>query len=1194
MRTRLTLSSITITIFLLSGFALHLSAQQKKLTLSALSQNQIVNGFKAEAIYLNDANEPMGGRFVHQATGFTLDLLQIESVPQAFIWVNTFPVSDKGEPHTQEHLLITKGNKGHDINTREGMSLAQSNAFTSQLHTVYDFNTAAGGEVFYDLFERFLDALLYPDYTDEEVSREVRNWGITQNPDSTLRLEEKGSVYNEMSTTMNNPYALLYDSIGRLLYGNNHPISLNAGGLPAGIRVLNAADIHKFHDEHYFLANMGAITSLPGTMQLDSVLNRMNNILNELNKQNTNHASHVAITLPLPQPAAAKQISIIDYPSENEQEPGTMLFAYPADLNLSATEDVLLGNFLSVFAGDATTNLYKLFVDSKTRIKDFDAQSVYGYADDKQGQPIYFGLDGIKTENLTKEKAELAREQIKNELNKIASYKDHSPELIAFNKRYENSLISLTRFYTKFVNTPPKFGFRNTFDAWYSQIQEMNKIPGFRKSVVLKPQLDSVHQLLSSGTNIWKKYLQEWNLTTAIPYVVVSKANPSLITKAETERKERSAAEVTRLKSLYNMQDDQSAILRYKAIYDSNTTALEKAEQAHIIKFIDNPPLTLDDQLIYKQETLNGNVHMLASVFNNMTSVTTGIALNLNSVPQNKLVYLAIMPQLLRGTGIIKNGKAISYEDMSQMLQQQILSLESYYSTSSITGRAELVVKGAGNNVAEGERAIEWMNDVLKQPNWTKENLPRIRDLVEQELSGIRKTMQNPEEYWVTDPATAYFSQDKPLLLATSSFLTRALNIFRLKWMLKDAGTSSDSAAIQTFLSSIANAQGDREELSKLLSVINSKDAMSSDSAGINKQYADAFNQLPVSAKQLAKDAAEDLEQMLNDIPYNSLHTDWNYLCKTMQQGLAQTPEKTLADLNALRKSLLNTNNARLFIIGSQSTEDKLTADINKMLSDFDKTSATQQQYSSTKMIDERVKQRMNATETPVFVGLMNPNSPTGVFINSAPLTTYRDTTKEQLQKFLSAELYAGGGKQSVYTKSTGAGLSYSTGVGASPASGRFQYYAERTPELPQTLRFVINEIKNAPVDSGAVDYVVSLAVRGNRSASDYEVRGEAMAADLTDSITPEVVKTFRQSILQLRKEPDFLNAIYHYKDSVYQKILPGYGTPSKDVEGAINFVIGPEKQMKAYEAYLKSVEGENTTLYRLYPRDYWMADAGN
>ena len=44
-----------------------------------------------------------------------------------------------------------------------------------------------------------------------------------------------------------------------------------------------------------------------------------------------------------------------------------------------------------------------------------------------------------------------------------------------------------------------------------------------------------------------------------------------------------------------------------------------------------------------------------------------------------------------------------------------------------------------------------------------------------------------------------------------------------------------------------------------------------------------------------------------------------------------------------------------------------------------------------------------------------------------------------------------------------------------------------------------------------------------------------------------------------------------------------------KDVAGSNYFVIGPEKQMTAYEAYLKSAEGADTKLYRLYPRDFWM-----
>ncbi len=91
-------------------------------------------------------------------------------------------------------------------------------------YTNYQFNTAGGAEAFYELFNEYIDVLLHPDYTEEEVRREVRNWGVTENPDKTLRLEEKGSVYNEMTSSMNNPDCRLYDASLRMLYGDAHPI----------------------------------------------------------------------------------------------------------------------------------------------------------------------------------------------------------------------------------------------------------------------------------------------------------------------------------------------------------------------------------------------------------------------------------------------------------------------------------------------------------------------------------------------------------------------------------------------------------------------------------------------------------------------------------------------------------------------------------------------------------------------------------------------------------------------------------------------------------------------------------------------------------------------------------------------------------------------------------------------------------
>jgi Zn-dependent M16 (insulinase) family peptidase len=413
--------------------------------LSDLVQNQKLNGFSATSVYLNDAGERMGGRFMHDKTGFTLDLLRIESVPQTYVWVNSPPLSDKGEPHTQEHLLITKGNKGHALNTRESMSLASSNAFTSQIYTAYHFHTVAGADVFYGLMEQYLDALLHPDYTDEEVHREVCNWGVAEDAETKkLRLEEKGTVYNEMKTSMNNPYAASYYSLGRMLYGTNHPMSYNAGGMPDDIRVLDAEMIRKFHDLNYHLDNMGAITALPKNLSLADVLKAMDAMLNRLQAGEPSKRTTKS-ELPPPHPAASGIIETTSYPSTNSNDPGHMLLAWPASLKLDPTEKLLLNSFLTVFAGEPGTNLYKKFIDSKTKEMDLGAQGLFAYVDNGQGQPVIIGITDMDAGNLTNANAARVKKAILEELRNIADYKEGSAELKEFNDRFKNNLADMKR-----------------------------------------------------------------------------------------------------------------------------------------------------------------------------------------------------------------------------------------------------------------------------------------------------------------------------------------------------------------------------------------------------------------------------------------------------------------------------------------------------------------------------------------------------------------------------------------------------------------------------------------------------------------------------------------------------------------------------------------------------------------------------
>ena len=195
---------------------------------------------------------------------------------------------------------------------------------------------------------------------------------------------------------------------------------------------------------------------------------------------------------------------------------------------------------------------------------------------------------------------------------------------------------------------------------------------------------------------------------------------------------------------------------------------------------------------------------MVASTFENMTSATLGIALRLDGLPEEQLVYLSMLPALLAQAGVIKDGKPISFEEMSEMQRKEILALNSYFTTNFKTNRVELAVRGSGNDLGESQRALEWMKLVLMSPDWRPENLARIRDVVDQTLSGLRNRMQSAEENWVNDPADAFWRQDNPLLLTTSSFLTRAHNVHRLRWMLKDPGSEAHREAISSFLSNLA------------------------------------------------------------------------------------------------------------------------------------------------------------------------------------------------------------------------------------------------------------------------------------------------------------------------------------------------------------------------------------------------------
>ena len=995
----------------------------------------------------------------------------------------------------------------------------------------------------------------------------MRSFGVTTNPDGTLRLEERGSVYNEMTSSSANRYSVLFRTAGNLVYGSNHPLAYNSGGKPSGIRTMKPEDIRNFHAANYYLANMGTLVAFPKSVPVEEVLDRTDRILTKVESEPQQRPSTMARPFPPVQAAPPATIAVADYPHRNDQQPSPLAFIWPATRGVLSADDVLLLElFGEAFAGDATTNLYKLFVDSKTRVIDVGATSTFSNIDRDPGHAVAFILDNAAVSNFTNDRIAAIRQKVMDELNRVASFGDGSAELKEFNARVMSRVIETERQLANFVNTPPAWGARGTGSAWMDQLLLLERTPEFRKSVTLAPQMASIRKFLSSDKNVWREQLAKWQLTGVTPYAAAARPSPALLQTEEQERVARAEAETKRLAAQYQLADEQAALRRYLQEQDAEAARIEEeAKKITPPSFVKDPPMSLDEDLRYAQKTLGSGVPIVTSTFDNMTAATAGLALRVEGVPRDLLRYVSLLPALLTRTGVVGEKGPIPYEEMSERLRNEILRLEATYVTHPRSERVELTLRGAGIGAEEAKRAIDWMSLVLHAPDWRVENLPRIRDVVDQSLSGLRNRMQGSEESWVNNPANVYRMQSRPEVLAADSFLTAAHNALRLKWLLKDV-SADDRAALTQWFDALAQRTNSHAELKALLGNVDKV-------AGLSE-----------SAQKIAAEATKDLDLTLLEVPDGSLAADWKYLVTAMRDDLLTPPSEALAKMNALRRHLLHRGNARMWLVTSTAIQKALAGSIETLSASLDAATAPRAASSNVRHVDGRLLARDATAKQPVYVGLLAPNMKGGVIITSVPSATYADANSREKQiDYLAGRLYAGYGAHGVFLKTLAAGLAYSNGFRGSVQMGRVGYYAERTPEIPQTVKFVVETIRGSAPDPRLADYTVAQVFGETRAAGTYEARAEAIASDLTEGQPPAQVRRFRESILALRNDPKLAELLFARKDAVYAQMLPGYDPNAPQVPGAIYFAIGADKQLDAWEGYLKA------KLYRLYPRDYWM-----
>lgn len=1162
--------------------------------LESLQPDQKVNGFTIKAVYENSAGKLMGARFVSDKYGFVLDLMQIQSVPQGFMWVKSAPESDRGEPHACEHLLLGKGTAGRFVATLEDMALGQSTAYTSQIYTAYPFNTTAGSDAFWELFEAKLDAMANPNFTDEEIRREVCKVGVVENTETgELELEEKGTCYTEMISSYEKYYYPLWNNISEMQYGIDHVMTNSAGGNPDSMRTMTAEDMWEFQKSAYRMGNMGIIMSVPDQIDLREALTRTDGILNRV-QSDPEPNSPGTIGNPDIAPPVMDETSgkiMIDYfPHDNPEEPGHILMGYPPHLELDNFSGFMLDLFLETFASGPGTNLYDLFMNSETRKMDFGGNSAWGYHSSDPGHPVFFGLSSVANANVTEAKMDSARAFIMAEIEKINGFENSSEALDQFNERAKARLIQTFKQADQFLNSPPGFGFRsNPGAAWYSIMEFLEGESTFRKSLVFANHIDKANQLLETDQNFWTDFINKWKLLEVRPYVSGVQPSAEMIVVATEAKAARLDGYVEQFKKQYGTDDAQAAMAAYQADYDKNTADLEAiAAKDELPGFVDNPPLSLDESLKYEQFTIGPQLPMTASTFDNMTTGTIGLAMRLDVLPEEDLVYVPFLVDVLGEIGVVKDGEVIEYNVMDDRLRREVLNLNAYFSTNMPTDRIELVLRGAGSNDDELLTVLDWMEAMLYTPYLDEANLTRIRDVIDQSLVSLRGTMNAPEERWVRDPSTAYRYQHNPLFLSTSSFLTRIFAYERLKWLFTSAGDDNDRVALETFFGEVAlfGKDKNKEELETFLAVVNDPSLATDD---LQKTLADESRS--EAMREIATELLKSLKSALPGIPAVNVTEDWAYMCERFKSDLLTDPVLALAEVKDALKLITRADNARLFMISSTDTRASVLPRLDAFVSKLDaSTNSIRHHYGNTRHILARAKSREPEIEKPVYAGLVYEGTRNGVLMFNASRTEPYETSEDAILDHLTGKMYGGGGGHGLFMRTWGAGLAYSNGYSISDRSGRTSYYAERCPDVSETMRFVVGVLKDSEADPRLVEYSIAQMFSGSRAASRYESRGESMASDLADGYPPDRVSAFREAVLAARDRDDLFEQMRTRMPNVYGQVLIGYGPELSESEDGHFFLIGPETQFESLTKYIASVE-KPVEIIRLYPRDFWLTN---
>jgi hypothetical protein len=1059
------------------------------------------------------------------------------------------------------------------------MSLIASTAWTAPSDVCYAWHCTAGPETFHRSVEQYLDALLLPDYTDEEIRREVCHVGpVVDETTGRLTVDEKGTIYQEMVATYEKRGIAWYAMQPRV-WGPGHPFAWSQGGEPSALRTVTPRHVREFHATHYHLgAGAEMIVALPDWVPEAAFLARLSQQMQALGAR-PELASRPRTPAPVPpaRPEADRSVRLVPYPSENEDDTGLLILAW-APVPLGAQEDRVLAElFLATIGNGQSATLFKRLMDRATREVPVDAAHLEAGL---EASPIdllpWLVLDGLPPRHANAAPLGEIVTVVRDEIRRVAAHAPRSQALASFNDKALGKLVERERALRRQLDAPPLFGHRGGGGFWLDHLRLLDMDASFARSVTLEPVLARIRAALVGGANPWTRIVREFGLSRE-PYVTASVASRAERERRASEKAARIEGHLADLATRHGGDDVQETLARFAAEYERTSADLDAIEQQlGKPRLAADVPLVLDPSLVLDPVEAAG-VSGCRGVFDTMTFAEASVCLRLDGVPADLFPWLAVLPSFLVESGVIEDGRIVPYDQAEEQRAREIHSLSAEYAMRPARGRHELRITASGAGPAEARRAVEWIGLALLQARLDLGNIDRLRDLVAQAIRQTRGRLGGAEEHWVDDPAAAIRWQRDPLYLASSSLHARLLQLARCEWRLMDAPSPGELDQVRQSLETMARTAG--------------PDAAAT-GEGLDALLATLERGQDAASRRWAVPVIRRCRELVGDMAPSTIARDLGTLAEVAARDLARPLSRALAEVGEVRDALLARPWTRFVLTGSRTTTDALLPRLAGLFAGFRDTTPGPGWRPGPPLIDGRLRDH-EAPGAPVHYGLVNAAGASGVFVHSAKAGGLDDLDDATLIAELAGRVFAGAGAHSFFMKTWGAGLAYSNGLRVSAVEGRVAYYAERCPDLAQVMSFVTGLVRDAATldDAYLAECSVANAVTGSRAGDEYEDRTRAAADDMTDGDTPGRIERYRRAVLALRERPGLWESMKPRVAAAAARVLPGIAARSPDVAEGVFLTIGPEPMLARWEKHLLAREGER--VHRVYGRDFWMFLAG-